>query len=369
MRYAPSLDGSETIHSVLNSFAEFTGTICYVSYENRVRFRGMNSSGDLTDVLTADDYIDLSVGEVVYLTKLISATELGDNISVGTDGHTQILWNNPFFATRDDPIEIIDTIANNTLSLSNTYYKLEWRGCPAYEMGDMVILQEKDGSAQYVRYLNETLEFTGGLRSSSEWETGEEENVNAAPVTIGERLNQTLARVDKVNNEVELLTSKVEQIDPDNVQEELSSLKLTTDSITAQVQQIETTNDEQNQTIQSLTHSVEQTMSAENIQILIQNELAESDVTSVTTSTGFTFDEEGLTINKTNSEMSTQLTEDGMTITRNKDIVLTVNNVGVDAKNLHATTYLFIGDTSRFEDYVTSDNKLRTGCFWIRTEE
>ena len=59
--------------------------------------------------------------------------------------------------------------------------------------------------------------------------------------------------------------------------------------------------------------------------------------------------------------METQITEDGMVVYRNEDAVLTANNVGVDAVNLHATTYLIIGENSRFEDYGGS----RTGCFWI----
>ena len=45
---------------------------------------------------------------------------------------------------------------------------------------------------------------------------------------------------------------------------------------------------------------------------------------------------------------------------KNNEEVLTANNIGVDAKNLHATTYLIIGSNSRFEDYGS-----RTGCFWI----
>ena len=58
--------------------------------------------------------------------------------------------------------------------------------------------------------------------------------------------------------------------------------------------------------------------------------------------------------------MKTQITEDGMTVYKNDSAVLTANNVGVNAVNLHATTYLIIGTNSRFEDYGS-----RTGCFWI----
>ena len=59
--------------------------------------------------------------------------------------------------------------------------------------------------------------------------------------------------------------------------------------------------------------------------------------------------------------MKTQITEDGMTVYKNEDAVLTANNTGVDAVNLHATTYLIIGNNSRLEDYGSD----RTGCFFI----
>ena len=59
--------------------------------------------------------------------------------------------------------------------------------------------------------------------------------------------------------------------------------------------------------------------------------------------------------------MKTQITEDGMTVYKNNESVLVANNVGVEAVNLHATTYLIIGNNSRFENY----NDTRTGCFWI----
>ena len=88
-------------------------------------------------------------------------------------------------------------------------------------------------------------------------------------------------------------------------------------------------------------------------------------VDHVTTTTGFTFDEQGLTVNKTGSEMITQVTEDGMTISRSGTQVLVVNNQGVQATNLNANTYLIIGGRSRFENF--GDNY--TGCFWIGGKE
>ena len=101
-------------------------------------------------------------------------------------------------------------------------------------------------------------------------------------------------------------------------------------------------------------------MTAEDVKLEIKSELSNG-VTKVETTTGFTFNDEGLTVSKSGSEMTTQITEDGMTVFRDNTAVLIANNVGVDAVNLHATTYLIIGNNSRFEDYGED----RTGCFWI----
>jgi hypothetical protein len=51
-----------------------------------------------------------------------------------------------------------------------------------------------------------------------------------------------------------------------------------------------------------------------------------------------------------------------MTVLREGSALLTANHRGVDAKNLSASTYLTIGDNSRFEN---SNDGSRTACFWI----
>ena len=118
-----------------------------------------------------------------------------------------------------------------------------------------------------------------------------------------------------------------------------------------------------NEDIQTLTQKVNSTITAEDVKLQIQSEL-NNGVTKVKTTTGFTFDDEGLTVSKSGNEMTTQITEDGMTVFRDNTAILIANNVGVDAVNLHATTYLIIGNNSRFEDYGED----RTGCFWLGIE-
>ena len=87
-------------------------------------------------------------------------------------------------------------------------------------------------------------------------------------------------------------------------------------------------------------------------------------IDSVETTTGYRFDADGLTITKSGQEMSNKLDNTGMYVKRSGEEILTANNKGVGAVNLHAKTYLIIGSgdgRSRFEDYGTN----RTGCFWV----
>ena len=113
-------------------------------------------------------------------------------------------------------------------------------------------------------------------------------------------------------------------------------------------------------------------MSEENIQNYgkinmddtIQNMISETisnGIDSVTTSTGYTFDKDGLHIAKTGEEMKNTIDNTGVYVDRDDDNVLTANNEGVIAINLTARQYLTIGDNSRLENYKTN----RTACFHI----
>ena len=152
------------------------------------------------------------------------------------------------------------------------------------------------------------------------------------------------------------------------ISEAVSSLQLGTDSINASVKSLEetfvnTTNGLAND-ISIVQEQVNLAMTSDDVKIEIDKKLIDG-VNKVSTTTGFTFDDKGLNISKSDSEMQTQITEDGMKIYKNSETMLTANNQGVDAKNLHATTYLIIGENSRMEDYIENGGWKRTAVFWI----
>ena len=153
-----------------------------------------------------------------------------------------------------------------------------------------------------------------------------------------------------------------------SIKETVSSLVLGADSISASVKSLEetmtsTTNGLSND-ISKVQEQVSLAMTSSDVQLEIQKQMSNGS-NKVSTTTGYTFDENGLNISKSDSEMQTQITEDGMKIYKNSETMLTANNQGVDAKNLHATTYLIIGENSRMEDYIENGGWKRTAVFWI----
>ena len=167
------------------------------------------------------------------------------------------------------------------------------------------------------------------------------------------------------SNDVDLVSKEII-----SVNESVSALDIKTDNISASVSEIRTITesslDSVNNSIEILSNEVSTKMTSTDFEIKIKEVIQENGSSKVVTDeTGYTFDKTGLTIDKTDSETKTQITEDGMTVYQKdgdtENAVLTANSSGVDAKNLHATTYLIIGGRSRFENFGND----RTGCFWI----
>ena len=339
-----NLEGTETVREVLNAIAEATQTIYYIDANNNLIFKRLDISGDAVLTIGKADYITLDSKTNRRLSAVCSATELGDNViaSSGITGTTQYVRDNPFWELREDIATLLENALGVVNGLTINQFNCSWRGNYLLELGDKIALTTKDDNTVIAYLLNDSITYDGSLNQTTSWSYTDNEGESVDnPSTIGEALKYTYAKVDKVNKEIEIVAG------------ETASIKLDTNNIQASI-----TNLDNN--ISGLTKEVNTKVSAEDVNISIQKSL-EQGVDKVTTSTGFTFNEEGLTVTKSNSEMSTQITEDGMTVSKDNKEVLTANNQGVKAIDLHATTYLIIGDNSRFEDYGSN----RTGCFWI----
>lgn len=356
-----NLDGTETLQEILAAIAEVSGTICLCSSANTIEFKQLSKTPQ--DTILPATYFNFTSQEPIKLTKIASVTQLGDNyVSGEEEGFTQTIWDNPFLELREDIASIVDNIQQALCPSYMMPYTLESRGNPYYEIGDCVTIHTPL-TEHKIYWFNETLIYNGGLRSKTSWETAEDEKPDANPTNLGEALKNTYAKVDKVNNEVNIVSGTSSE----NAAA-IAALRLNTESISASVSSLREATEGGLNTIHDdiveLSNKVEATMTPEAVDLKIQSAISNG-IDSVTTSTGFTFNQDGLTVSKTGSEMTTRIDEDGMSVYRDNTEVLTADNQGVIAYNLHAKNFLIMGEYSRFEDYTNTNGEARTGCFWI----
>lgn len=306
-----NFEGTETLRDALDDVAEATQTIYFINSNNELCFKILDKSGAAVETLTKAKYITLKSGEGRRLQTICSANELGDNVSESTTqiGSTQYVRDNAFWELRDD----IGTLVHNAITaigdITIDIFDCSWRGNPALEIGDKIDIETRDNGTLTSFVLNDTLKYDGALTEQTLWKYDENSaETESNPTSIGDVIKQTYARVDKQNKEITLLASSVE-----GYNEKIAQLQLTQNSISATVSsvvqnQTDLTNNlanlqdninQQNQSnaeqFETLTKKVDATMTSDEINLAISTEIAKG-TDKVITSTGFKFDDEGLTI-------------------------------------------------------------------------
>ena len=357
-----NFDGTENLRDVLGQIAEATQTVCFVDRLGNLVFKRPDRDSEPVYTITKHDILELDTSPNKRLGTIASVTDLGDNVSASIDesGSTQYIRNNPFLDLRDDIGTLIDNAIEVMGGLTVAQVECWWRGNFLLEPCDKIGVVTRDGTVVYLFVYDNVITYDGTYSHETRWAYEDDTGVTALNQTnLGDILKDTYAQVDKSKREIILNASRIE----DN-SAQISNLRMDTESVSASVKEVESYVNENTEAIETLTKEVEAKVTADSVQIQIESAL-ENGVSSVRTKTGFTFDEEGLHIAKDDSNIETTLSEDGLEIHRGFRSVLVVNNEGVKAEDLQATTYLIIGENSRFEDYYSRGP--RTGCFWIGT--
>ena len=344
----PNMDGTEKLSEVLGYIAQLTGSGCYVDSNNAIHFRKLGGESVLS--ITKDDYYDLATGVAVVLTGVTSATDVGDNVTAGDDsGYNFVMYNNPFVDNRSDQADILQAILDQNADIPIQPYTVDWRGNPALDPGDCVILSDYDDSTISVLYLRESALYAGGYNAQASFDIPEQENPSSNPASIGDAINQTRVRVDKVNQRIEFEASRT-----DGLEGNVAAIAMTTDQISQSVTSIQEDSDGLKTRVAAIENN------AEDISLKVQN-ILDNGVDKVVTETGATLDADGLHVTKSGEEMESRIDYTGLYVERDGEAVLKANNKGVEAENVTVRTYLTIGKNSRFEDYDTN----RTGCFYV----
>lgn len=356
-------EGSELLRDVLDDIAEATQTIYYMDWQNILVFKRLDRDGAAVLGVGKNKYFSLDSKTNRRLSGVCHVTELGDNVLAQSaqSGTIQYVRDNAFWELRED----IDTIVENALAsvvgLTINQFEMNWRGNFLLEIGDKIAMVNKEDETVYGYMVNDTLQYNGTMSQTTKWHYSGDNETETNPSTLGDALKQTFAKVDKINKQIDIVVSHVQQNANSIAQIQLDAENIRM-SVKETQKKLDDSIDNTNKEMAELTTKVAATITSEDLKIEVEKQLQEAgSVNKITTTTGFTFDEEGLTVSKTGSEMTTTISEDGMKVYRDNTEVLTANNEGVSALNLRATTYLIIGTNSRFEDYAYN----RTGCFFI----
>lgn len=127
--------------------------------------------------------------------------------------------------------------------------------------------------------------------------------------------------------------------------------------------------------IVAIKESVETSQTNSEYAIEIAKQVQIDGVTKLDTKTGYTFDENGLNIEKTGAKTKSTLDETGLDVkdatgSSEESLLFAgydekTGETIVKSKNMTVEKYLVIGKYSRMEDFEDTDGNLGTGMFWI----
>ena len=231
-----NVNGDETLRQILTAAAEATGAMVFINGNGKMEIKMLSN----TIALAIDKNVqfDLSTEPSSSLSGIISINELNDMISVGNNSsYISVISVNPFIDPTDDSSQ--GKLQNLFVKYQgNTFYpyKLKWRGNPALEIGDKIRLTLRDGSTIDTWYLGEKVKYTGGMSAESSWEADESEKPEVGSQTISDTTRRTMAKVDKANQKITLLTEASGEQG-----QKISQLEVSLDGIRTEVSEVSST--------------------------------------------------------------------------------------------------------------------------------
>ena len=358
-----SSDGTSldyTFRDVLDELAEVTASTICINDDDELEIRYITSTNDTIDEEYLKD-INVNFGEKFGPVNVIVL-----NRSAGSDNvyYPTVLPQSPYELkisdnqimngnNRSDFLPDIYTVLNGLEYYTNDFTST---GICYYDLCDRYNVTIGENTYSCVMF-NDEVNVTQGLEEHIYTDLPEETETDYKKAdTTDRKINQAYIIVNKQNQQIEAVTSTVSTIDMrenNNYQELLSKFD--------DYMPVSDFVDLENSVTQLQTDTYTKTE--------VNTKLTDGSVTMVSTTTG-TFDENGLTIEKTNAKTKGRFNEIGMKImdaTGSSDTELlfagydeTLNESVVRSKNINVSKYLSIGTKSRIEDYESG-----TGIFYI----
>lgn len=337
---------------LLRWIGELTGRFCRCDENGQLEF-GWYTPKNVTvgegELYFFQNGISAEIYETAPIEKLQLRQTEGDIGTVYPDiqgaGNTYIITGNPLAAANSAGalIGVAQTLYELLQDVRYTPCKLTIPASFAVAPGDILTVTDPKGN-RFCTYImsrrqqgnKDILESTGSISRSSTTA------VNHSYQALSGKVLQLSATVDGLKAENRSAEGK------------MASLTLDVEGISSEVLR----QSSQLSGVKNQLSTLEQT--AENLRLRFQ-----SGASSVTTETGFTFDESGLTVSKSDTRMENRLNESGMYVSRSGQVILQADQAGVRAVDVSVGNYLIVGDHARFEDYSSGADTKRTACFWI----
>lgn len=305
---------------------------------------------------------------------------LRDEDSIFSDGENGLVINdNPFAYTQAKREQLITALFDCVKGFEYTAYEISGQSKPYIETGDEIVAIDREDNL-YNSFL---------LRFNFKSPKGLESEMSAPSITKATVAYQNVPSALEIAKKTEIRVNKQEQLitqllsKTDGITEELVEQKLTTDGITNTVsettkrlnndyltaEQVNAEIDGTKEDIDVLKQKQASTeLTAEGLQIQI-NTINNEGVDKVKTSMGYTFDDEGMKINKENADTGTIVDEAGFKVVDktgykdtnllyagyvkegNEDYPDYVGQTIVATSNLIVQNYLVLEKCSRFEYY------------------
>lgn len=254
-------DRSVTVRSVLNHIAEVTQTIYFINHENKLQFKRLSAT-KVWDYYR-DDYYEFETEAVKRLTGICNATELGENVEQTTaalwgdteKGVTQFIRDNPLWELREDLPDLLNAALYRVGGNEIQQFELDWSGDYRLEVGDYIAIHYDDDITN-VFILNDSLTYGGTMDEESSWEWVDNDGETFTnPVNIGDKINQTYAKVNKMEKSItlyvgdvvdEILPTKIDEAlenfdGLEDVYEDINDLKVQQESTTEKITQLQLT--------------------------------------------------------------------------------------------------------------------------------
>lgn len=169
-----------------------------------------NRNGELTFVwYTGHNYkITRDVQYGNSFKRLTDSDMMVGSISSGSD-KTELVAGNGTGMSFENPFmtqEILDSIFASVGSFSYTPAQLKWRGNPAVEAGDIVLVEEKAGVIKTLYIMEQTLKIGGGLYSEIKCYGDSQAAISFSTSPTAKKIQQVYTKLqDAIKNATELL--------------------------------------------------------------------------------------------------------------------------------------------------------------------